>query len=96
MMENIIFSTDRGSTDCSRHEGGMLPPTVKIQAVCCSISECESKFDRRLISENSEKQIKHTPVLFLLVSTRDTVKVAARLGELSTSRRATRHSPRNL
>jgi len=46
--------------------------------------KCENKTEKR------------TPVLFLFVSTRDTVKVAARFGELSTSRRATRHSPRNL
>lgn len=37
-----------------------------------------------------------TPVLFLLVSSRETVKDAARLGELRTSLRASRHSPRNL
>lgn len=37
-----------------------------------------------------------TPVLFLLVSSKETVKVAAKLGELSTSLRASRHSPRNL
>lgn len=37
-----------------------------------------------------------TPVLFLLVSSREMVKEAARLGELSTSLRDRRHSPRNL
>lgn len=37
-----------------------------------------------------------TPVLFLLVSSREMVKEAARLGELSTSLSASRHSPRNL
>lgn len=37
-----------------------------------------------------------TPVLFLLVSSREIVKEAARLGELSTSLRARRLSPRNL
>lgn len=37
-----------------------------------------------------------TPVLFLLVSSKETVKVAAKLGELSTSLRPSRHSPRNL
>lgn len=37
-----------------------------------------------------------TPMLFRLVSTKDTVKVAARFGELSTSLKETRHSPRNL
>lgn len=37
-----------------------------------------------------------TPVLFLLVSSKETVKVAAKLGELRTSLRASQHSPKNL
>lgn len=37
-----------------------------------------------------------TPVLFFLVSSREMVKEAARPGELRTSLRGSRHSPRNL
>lgn len=37
-----------------------------------------------------------TPVLFFLVSNRETVKEAAKFGELRTSLRFSRHSPKNL
>lgn len=37
-----------------------------------------------------------TPVLFLLVSSSETEKEAARLGEFNTSLRDSRDSPRNL
>lgn len=37
-----------------------------------------------------------TPVLFFLVSSKETVKEAAKFGELRTSLRFSRHSPKNL
>lgn len=62
---------------------------------CPLLSFKRSKY-KNIISKIETNKNVLTPVLFLLVSTKDTVKVAARFGELRTSRRETLHSPRNL